>query len=326
MYRQKEYTQLLKEKFSETEIASAEKFKSAYEKQIDASSKQQKAIFDRILKKTNEVYGFDLTKVYTFNCVKYYLWRQEFCDNNADWEAAALSFVCLCCLSDLIFDSKRIGNKEKQHIADILTKEHFEKCMDAVMSLDMENPFDALYAMFINYMKDLKEYNSDIFLDLKTDILKAFESEIYISTNKLEFPEKIDIELITSKSIEFVSSCLYLVAVDTEDISRMKKCASAIAKLFWLVDDLCDLYDDIENQIKNSILFLQNGEVKTLENSIDFIFENIDIFFEVIKEKLEVLKCNASDDIYTFFLYELYDWIQAINIRMDDENEIVSVG
>ena len=142
---------------------------------------------------------------------------------------------------------------------------------------------------------------------------------------QLKFPEKINIDLITSKSIEFVSSCLYLSAVDTHDFIRMKKCAVATAKLFWLVDDLCDLYDDIENQIKNSILFLQNEEVSSLENSIDFVFENMDTFFEVIEENLELLKKNLSYDVYIFFLYELYDWVEAVNVRMDEKNESIGV-
>ena len=105
----------------------------------------------------------------------------------------------------------------------------------------------------------------------------------------------------------------------------MKKCAVATAKLFWLVDDLCDLYDDIENQIKNSILFLQNEEVSSLENSIDFVFENMDTFFEVIEENLELLKKNLSYDVYIFFLYELYDWVEAVNVRMDEKNESIGV-
>lgn len=325
MYRQEEYMLVLKQKFLETEIYGAGKYKSEYEKRIKQKFTNQKSELDRIIEKSIDLYGFDLTKVYTFNYVKYYLWREEFCKDNNDWNEAAISFVCLSCLADLIFDSKRLGKKEKQHVADILDRDYFNKCIYTEVKLDTEDPIDLLYAIFIKHMKRLKEYNLGIFLDLKSDILKAFESEIYISTNKLIFPEKINIELITSKSIEFVSSCLYLAAVDTKDLARMKKCAIAIAKIFWLVDDLCDLYDDIENQIKNSILYLQNGEVRNLENSIDFVFENMDIFFEVIKENLEVLKNNSSQNIYIFFLYELYDWVQAINVRMDAQNESINI-
>lgn len=326
MYRQKEYIQLLKQKFSKTDIINAKNYKSKYEKEIKEIPNKQKTLFDVIIQKSKEIYGFDLTKVYTFNYVKYYLWRKEFCKNDDDdWKEAALSFVCLSCLSDLIFDSKRLEEREKQHVANILTRDYFQKSISIDMDMTTEDPIDILYSMFVKHMKRLKEYNFKVFLELQTDILNAFESEIYISTNKLVFPEKINIDLITSKSIEFVSSCLYLSAVDTQDSVRMKKCAVAIAKLFWLVDDLCDLYDDIENQIKNSILFLQNGEVKNLENSIDFVFENLDTFFEVIEENLEVLKNNLSDDVYIFFLYELYDWVEAVNVRMDDKNESIGI-
>ena len=80
-----------------------------------------------------------------------------------------------------------------------------------------------------------------------------------------------------------------------------------------------------ENQIKNSILFLQNEEVRSLENSIDFVFENMDTFFEVIEENLELLKNNLSYDVYIFFLYELYDWVEAVNVRMDEKNESIGV-
>lgn len=223
MYRQEEYMQILRQKFSETEILNAKKYKGEYEKRINERSKNRKSVFEIVLQKAKEVYGFDLTKVYTFNCVKYYLWRKEFCQKSEDWEDAAISFVCLSCLADLIFDSKRLGEKEKKYVAYILTKDHFEKCINNDIQMDTENPIDFLYEIFIKYMKNLKEYNYKIFLDLQADILKAFESEIYISTNRMVFPEKIDIELITSKSIEFVSSCLYLAAVDAEDLIKMKK-------------------------------------------------------------------------------------------------------
>lgn len=72
-------------------------------------------------------------------------------------------------------------------------------------------------------------------------------------------------------------------------------------------------------------MFLQNEEVSSLENSIDFVFENMDTFFEVIEENLELLKNNLSYDVYIFFLYELYDWVEAVNVRMDEKNESIGV-
>ena len=311
MYRQKEYMQLLKEKFSKTEIINAIKYKNSYEEKIKEISPKKNTLLGISIQKSKDIYGFDLTKVYTFNYVKYYLWRKEFCKNDdKEWKEAALSFVCLSCLSDLIFDSKRLGEKEKQHVANILTRDYFQKSISMDMRIITENPIDILYSMFINHMKSLKKYNFKIFLELQKDILNAFESEIYISTNKLVFPEKINIDLITSKSIEFVSSCLYLSD-----------------KVFELLNNSTgvELYDDIENQIKNSILFLQNEEVSSLENSIDFVFENMDTFFEVIEENLELLKNNLSYDVYIFFLYELYDWVEAVNVRMDEKNESIGV-
>ena len=65
--------------------------------------------------------------------------------------------------------------------------------------------------------------------------------------------------------------------------------------------------------------------MKNLENSIDFVLENLDTFFKVIEENLEVLKNNLSNDVYMFFLYELYDWVEAVNVRMDDENESIGI-
>ena len=65
--------------------------------------------------------------------------------------------------------------------------------------------------------------------------------------------------------------------------------------------------------------------MRSLENSIDFVFENMDTFFEVIEENLELLKNNLSYDVYIFFLYELYDWVEAVNVRMDEKNESIGV-
>lgn len=65
--------------------------------------------------------------------------------------------------------------------------------------------------------------------------------------------------------------------------------------------------------------------MSSLENSIDFVFENMDTFFEVIEENLELLKNNLSYDVYIFFLYELYDWVEAVNVRMDEKNESIGV-
>lgn len=65
--------------------------------------------------------------------------------------------------------------------------------------------------------------------------------------------------------------------------------------------------------------------MSSLENSIDFVFENMDTFFEVIEENLELLKKNLSYDVYIFFLYELYDWVEAVNVRMDEKNESIGV-
>lgn len=51
----------------------------------------------------------------------------------------------------------------------------------------------------------------------------------------------------------------------------------------------------------------------------------MDTFFEVIEENLELLKKNLSYDVYIFFLYELYDWVEAVNVRMDEKNESIGV-
>lgn len=67
MYRQKEYMQLLKEKFSKTEIINAIKYKNSYEEKIKEISPKKNTLLGISIQKSKDIYGFDLTKVYTFN-------------------------------------------------------------------------------------------------------------------------------------------------------------------------------------------------------------------------------------------------------------------
>ena len=78
MYGQKEYMQLLKEKFSKTEIINAIKYKNSYEEKIKEISPKKNTLLGTSIKKSKDIYGFDLTKVYTFNYVKYICGEKNF--------------------------------------------------------------------------------------------------------------------------------------------------------------------------------------------------------------------------------------------------------
>lgn len=313
MYREKEYKALLRKKFETIQFCN-----EPSDIILKMVSSYNNCNFNRnILNDIKDKYGFDLSKVIKFNNCKFNLWRNEFCCNqDSTIVTEVIAYVSLCCLSDLILDSHRLGENEKKVIINVLSADFFEERNKLKNPTYNNSSVLYLYDCFLSALKRIENYDITYYISIKNDVMSAFQSEIYISTHSLLFPDRVDINDLTSKSIEFVKAGLQLCAYDTDDRSRMDLCAEAVAKLFWLIDDLCDLYDDLKNNIKNSIIYLQEGKTYNIENSIDFVFSNIDVFFECITDNLNYLKDNLSTETFNFFLYELYDWIIGIREEM----------
>lgn len=245
-------------------------------------------------------------RIYT---VKYIIWRKEFCGNNylpSVFETAVI-FNIFCCLVDGILDGELI-NITKESALEKINWKSMERYFGEEIYTYNKDILDLLYNKISIGFKYIKLADKELYKIIKNKIYLSFQSEIYVSTTKFSVNNKEDMDLLINKSIQFVEVCFLIAAIGTKEIERLEVCTKCEAKIFWLIDELCDLYDDIETETKNSILCKYISNNNNINRIIDNIFLDLEEYVNEIKECMNILKNNVGREVYDFLLTHVIIW------------------
>lgn len=256
-------------------------------------------------------YGFNLQKMCAPNYNKFILWQNYFVEEQVP-EAldAAMQFVIFCCLADKILDSCRFDNIQKEavceklNIKNFLSVERFESSQFPEMDTLLNN-----IRIFLLSVGQKNELERD---KIAVSMEKAFCSEIFMWKSPLECKEEMDREklyLLSDKSIQFELAA-FLMASFGRNSDKSYKAALETANIFWLIDDLCDLIEDIKAKRKNSMLFYcvhTEGPLALLERAEEAV-KNADEFVDLLEMNLDFLRRDTDDFFFEFIVNEVWDW------------------
>lgn len=319
IYRRKEYYLKLLSLLEKYNLFTENKYWKVYVDDID----------ERFYKKTQE-YVIDkkelcenkkLERATHKYFIKFLLWRKQFCDNyNEKAIELAVYFNTFCCLIDAVLDDESnivskqsaLNRIEWENVGDYFGNSCYEKKEDII---------DIFLEKMSKLSLEVRNYDNELFDDIRKNIELALKSEIYVSTHYLNLQQKeIDLCSLTDKSTKFVKACFQLASVGTKDRQRMDECAEDEATIFLLVDDLCDLYDDIDNNVMNSILYKHISNATSIQEIVDEIIDYLESYVQEISSCTSNMKQNVSRELYEYLYTHVLDWCSCVKDKIQDFN------
>lgn len=309
-YKKKEYYNLLINLCKENKLFVSDSAKQGFDEIFEKGKKELS--IDFFEKDCISEFGVGYGENAINNYIKYNLWTLEFCknlNNNAMIKTSIL-FNILCCVIDTVLDHEidgKIENARKltdwDQIGCFYQGDVYEE-KDNIMDF-MMNYISIAFSKMIDIDK---KHTQEIIGNVKN----ALASELYVSKKiQLKDYRHLEKEQLINKSTKFIIACHQIAGFRTDDWDRMSYCASLIGEIFMLVDDIGDLYEDIENGFTNSILY-ENFQMDCLNKSIEVIMHKMPGYIKKIRENLELLKSETNEEIYWFYLQEVSDWYTSI--------------
>lgn len=272
--------------------------------------------FERLYELLNQVennYGFDMQKMILPNYKKFVLWQRCFLnDFDATRVKIATEFIVFCCLVDKILDSNRFSDSDKELVCQKLNARYFfaehEYKSDGFFELDIL--LNNIRSFIVNSKSQEEQEKLLCFID------KALVSEVYMYRNTLEMNDKMsksEHHLLIDKSVEFEKAA-FLLASFGNNTKKSESSAENVGVIFWIIDDLCDLIEDMGCKRRNSILFMgvNSEEVVELSQRFNIACANLNIFIEILFENLNNLKDNSNTTFYNYILNEVWEWCTSV--------------
>lgn len=272
----------------------------------------------KLLDQVEDNYGFNLQKMCVPNYNKFILWQKNFMEGQLpDALDTAIQFVIFCCLADKILDSGRFDAIQKEAVCEKLHANHFLSSETYVGSQFPE--MDVLLNnirtfLFLTGQKNRPEQN-----EIAASMEKAFLSEIYMWKSPLQQKEGMkrkELYLLSDKSVQFELAS-FLIASFGQNSEKSHRVALEVANIFWLIDDLCDLIEDIKAKRKNSLLFygVHTEEQLSLLDRAEETVRNMDGFVGLLEENLNFLKQDADAALFEYVVNEVWDWCTELRNR-----------
>ena len=270
----------------------------------------------KILTRIEKKYNISLYRCAQANYKKFYIWSREFC-NQADEEyiQTATCFVLYCCLVDKILDSERFPLNYKYMVYKDMDK--FIEMSEAV-TCDLEE----LYELRVKVQKFVrtKQKSDNTYALLQTKIDRAIKSEQFMAVHSVkDFDTKMEFEMVTDKSVEFVSAAFIIAAYDFAEKDVIIEASESRGWIFGYIDDICDYMSDMETGSLNSLLFICTDMQSdmSIEERMKMAAVNVDRAIEKLELNVKKLGKLVGKQLYWFILDELWDWMADVRRIME---------
>lgn len=253
-----------------------------------------------ILSKMKEKYGVGLQNVFLVNCKKSVLLCENFgIDQNKKLMQSYVYFSGLGCLLDYLLD---FGNREQK--AEAEQKLNWDYCKDYFLtytSAKDNSPIDLLYEKVSAGVSEIAVYNPYNFALIIELTRRAISAEQAVVADEVE---SCGDEIILNKSILFITTAVeILLTGKAEGKEADRELVRRMGYAYALIDDLCDLYEDMEIGQRN--LFMKYMSAFSTEVGME---EIIRWAVSELEEQLQIMKENFDKPLYEFILQEIREW------------------
>lgn len=250
------------------------------------------------IKRLKELYSAQFSEVVLINSTKNILLCKGI-NNPISKELCATSvyFSLLGCLLDYWVDSgiENLRIKGIQKLSWNNCKKFFVDFND---EKDIEDIADELFQTVGNGMRTISVENPELYKYLIKSIRRAAASEITVAEESFN----VEDELIYNKSFLFVEIALLIAIGNKTDLKERDYFAiKNIGLLYVYIDDMIDVYEDINNNQGNIFVKrLYAGE--SYKTVIDTSIQQLNTLIDEIKEYF-------GERLSEFLLNEISDWI-----------------
>ena len=251
-----------------------------------------------IISEMRAEYSIGFENVFLVNCKKFILLCRSFkIKKNKLLIQTAVYFTALGCLLDWLMDH---GNINQRHEAEV--KLDWDYCGDyfcKAISAKDNSVIDLLYEKISLGMCAISCYNHERY-DYIIDMVKAaIDSELAIC---IDNSRMILVDCILNKSVLFVQIAAEIVLAEKEKMTAGdRKLIADVGYAFALIDDLCDLYEDMESGQMN--LLMTHGISDDID--IEIVINSI---VNQLTEKLHSIQEMTDSPFYEFVLHEIREW------------------
>ena len=251
-------------------------------------------------------YGIGFENVFLVNCKKCILICNNFgVRKNKLLIQTSVYFTVLGCLLDWLIDH---GNaKQRQEAENKLSWDYCGDYFCKEVGAKDNSAIDFIYEKISVGMCEISHYNHERF-EYIIDMMKlAIDSELAVC---IENEKMIYNDIILNKSVLFVQIAAEIVLAEKESItSNDRKIIADIGYAFALIDDLCDLYEDMESGQMNLFRVYDIGN----SNDIGIIIKSA--VHELIK-KLHIMEKQLDNRLYEFVFQEIREWsMSSVELR-----------
>lgn len=244
-----------------------------------------------IIQKAYKEFGAYLEYVFFTNARKAVLVRDNYTDTASPvLERTAVYFSALGCLIDHMIDN---GTEQQKKIAfSSLQLGNFSYYFENFSEKKTDSVLDELFEYVGQGLHFIKEINYPAYSEIIDLIHKAAASELFVSG------EKSSSCSLTDKSVIFVIIDLKIMTADLNisDIKLFEHFALAIQ----LIDDICDVFEDVEEGHSNPVALL-------FESSDD-VYTAVDKVVGELIMHINAINKEGSIALSNFVLYEIRGW------------------
>ncbi len=250
----------------------------------------------RIIYRMREQYGVGFENVFLINCRKNVL----LCDNFRTCRDKALIrtsvyFTVLGCLLDYLLDHGNHGQKREAG-----RKLEWDYCKDYFLSrraAKEHSAIDLLYEKISSGMHVICKYNRAHYENIIGLVKTASAAELKVNGMDRGFFQET---AVLSKSVIFVQTAIEILLAKKEKIENADRTLiKELGYLFALMDDLCDLYEDLEIGQMNFLMKYADREIP------------VKAVVRELAEGLQRLKEHFDRPLYEFILQELREWAMS---------------
>ena len=275
-----------------------------------------------VCRRIKEKYGIDYSYKLDANYYQRVIWQRAILGRELEEEAkVSTEWVLFGCLIDTFLDSETFSNIFKDKLCMKLNGDIFFKNQPSPCTVLPE--IDILTKDIYSYLTRESTKKSACYSYLSKSIERALASEKYISTGSLKIGKykNDNLPLLVDKSVEFEKTA-YMISIFPY---LNKQCISLIiniSEVFWLIDDLCDCFDDVKARRKNSLLFMfaRDDEDIDTEERLFRVYKNIPQICERIEQNLDKVRVMVGEEYYYYLTVLIWRW--GKEIREEFENDV----
>lgn len=257
-------------------------------------------------------FGFDGKNVLLVNSKKIIM-ISDFYNSDVDVEIlkSSVLFTLLGCLMDYLLDKGTVEQKEVARWK--LSWEYCSSYFESGITARTNSVIDTFYQHIGESFQIIKRDHCLVYKEMIFLLKLSIDAELKVVNDQ----NIVSSDVIVTKSVIFVVLSIMISVYSSNLYEKARRIAYWIGESFAIIDDLCDIYEDIEYKQKNMVYEMMKVNYNQLSQMIDGLVTQIE-------EKLQNIAIYTNEIIYNMIKAEVQEWTmtnQYLRERWWSEND-----